>query len=59
MRRSGARSVRPGRASADGDARIRAIGVADGRKHAARIAAAKHLLETYLQRQVIVERSLG
>jgi CHAD domain-containing protein len=57
LRRSGARSVGPGRPSADGDIRIRAMGVADGRKPAARIAAAKHLLETYLQRHIIVERS--
>jgi hypothetical protein len=43
------------------DLRLRAVGLSDTRKNAARIAAAQHLLETCLRRHIIIEptRALG
>jgi CHAD domain-containing protein len=55
LRRGGAREILPGTAYAGGDVRLRAIGLADSRKTAARIGSAKHLLQTQLKRQVIIE----
>ena len=57
LRRSGATAViRAGGDETAGDLRLRAPGIVDNRRSAARLAAAKHLLEIYFSRRVIIER---